>query len=441
MPEKSREMGSSESNNGIVGLYLASQTAADDPGYLDALQQAVGLNLLILSGGYTLSPDVQQMNPLKAERQGPGFSWEVEGSTLERAIDNAHKRGIQVWLLMGCWQIGAEQHPDLCAQDMWGNRLTDYPLYPYCSEQRSLTFCPSDEDINTFYEAAYADVIRQYPLDGIDITHARYTSPAFWPSMFSCACERCRRRAQCLGFDWERMHDHSLTAIDSLKSVDSTTLQRFTGPGVGIGDLVHSVTGREGVLDWFNFRAEVISHNIKRFHDAVHQATDRSVVFGVDNFPPSVALFAGHRYHDFMSVCDYTSPLLSHPSYFVLAVIQSWSHTLRTWIPDLSEVDALHTIYGLLGFDKLRLPGKIDHLGNGLPESEPDVPGLEELVHFDLVKARQHNTGEVPSYPVLMGGLWSRGTVQRLTEAARALGHEGVIYQRSEAITSYSPRA
>src|SRR5687768_1078267 len=92
----------------VVGMYLSTRTVVDNPGYLDALQRAVGLNLVILSGGFTLSPEAAALNPLGIDGKGPGFSWEADGTPLERAIELAHERGIRVWLLLGCWQIGAE---------------------------------------------------------------------------------------------------------------------------------------------------------------------------------------------------------------------------------------------------------------------------------------------------------------------------------------------
>ncbi len=424
----------------VVGMYLSTQTVVSDPGYLDALQESVGLNLVILSGGYSLSSEVAALNPLGIDGHGPGFSWDADGTPLERAIEIARERGIRVWLLLGSWQIGAEHYPDLCAQDLWGRRLTDYPPFPYCSEQRSLTFCPSNEDINAFYAAAYADVVQQYPIDGVDITHARYTSPAFWPAIFSCACERCAAQAERLGYDWHRMRASVLESFDALKTIDGVTLKRLVKPGFGVGDLLQVATGQHGVLDWLDFRASVISRNVKRFHTAVHEGANRPVVFGIDTFPPSVALFAGHRYRDFMTACDFTSPLLSHPAYFVLATIQSWAQTLLDWVPGLAEEDAIEIVYGLLGFSGVPLPQRLSQLGNGFPESEPGVPGLEELVHHDLVKSRLYNSGAVPSYPVLMGGLWPRDLVHRLTDVALQLDHDGVIYQQSEALTSYTPQ-
>jgi len=425
-----------------IGIYLDTSTVVNDPAYVDALQRDAGLNLVILMGGYTLSPAATALNPLREEGHGPGFSWDADGRPLEQAIGILHERGIKAWLLFGCWQIGGEKYPNLVARDMLGKPLTDYPPFPYCSEQRSLTFCPSNEEINAFYAAAYADAVRQYPLDGIDITHARYTSPAFWPAVFSCACERCQAQAESLGYDFERMRADSLATVEALQRLDATALKRFVEPAVGLGDFLQSVAGRRGLVEWLDWRAEMIGRNIKRFHAAVHEAAaGRDVTFGVDNFPPSVALFAGHCYANFMSACDWTTPLLSHPAYFVLATIQSWAHTLRSWVQGLSERQALEVVYQVLGFEGLPLPREIDALGTGFPESEPGVPGLEELVRHDLVKSRLYNTGQVPSYPVLMGGLWPRETVQRLVADALEMGHEGVIYQLSDAITSYRPRA
>ncbi len=428
------------SDQRTVGIYLNTRTVLQDPGYVDALQRDAGLNLVILSGGYTLTPEVAAQNPLGVPGKGPGFSWDADGAPLNRAVEMLHERGIRAWLLLGAWHIGAERYPDLVARDVWGRRLTDYKPFPHCSEQRSLTFCPSDEAINQFYEVAYADVVRQYPIDGIDVTHARYTSPAFWPAIFSCACDRCGALAESLGYDWTRLRADVQAGVAALQGADAGQLRRFVEPAVGLGDFLQAVAGRHGIVDWLDFRAEVLARGLRRFHRAVHDAAgSRPVVFGVDNFPPSVALFAGHRYSDFMAACDYTSPLLSHPAYFVLATVQSWAYTLKTWAPGLSEADALEIVYRVLGFDGLPLPHEIAALGTGFPDSEPGVQGLEELVHYDLVKSRLYNTGAVPSYPVLMGGLWSAETVERLTAATWELGHEGVIYQQSEALTSYVP--
>lgn len=423
----------------LVGIYLSTRTVVDEPAYVDALQRDIGLNQVILMGGYCLSPAVAATNPLGEPGKGPGFSWDADGSLLAQAVELLHQRGIKAWLLLGGWQIGAERYPALVARDMWGHPLTDYEPFPYCSEQRSLTFCPSDEAINDFYVAAYSDVVRQYPIDGIDVTHARYTSPAFWPAIFSCACDRCGRLAESLGHDWARLKAECLAAVAALQKVDARTLRRFAEPSAGLGDFLQALVGHGSILEWLDFRAEVIARGLRRFHTAVHQAAHRPVVFGVDNFPPSVALFAGHRYADFMSACDYTSPLLSHPAYFVLAVIQSWAHTLMTWAPGLNESGAVELVCRVLGFDAVPLPGQLAKLGTGLPPSEPEVPGLEELVRYDLVKSRLYNTGAVPSYPVLMGGLWPSETVRRLTEAAWELGHDGVIYQQSDALSSYVP--
>src|SRR6185437_231322 len=177
------------------------------------------LNQVILMGGYCLSPAVAATNPLGEPGKGPGFSWDADGSPLAQAVELLHRRGIKAWLLLGGWQIGAERYPALVARDMWGHSLTDYEPFPYCSEQRSLTFCPSDDAINDFYAAAYSDVVRQYPIDGIDVTHARYTSPAFWPAIFSCACDRCGRLAESLGHDWARLKTECLAAVTALQKV------------------------------------------------------------------------------------------------------------------------------------------------------------------------------------------------------------------------------
>jgi len=429
--------------NKTVGLYCGADTIVKDPGYLDALQQDAGLNLILTGGAFNLSRELRESAPYVTPegRQGAGLGWSDDDAVLHRAIELCHARGVAVWFVIGGWHGGGENHPDFCACDLWGRPMHALPR-PKHALETGLAVCPSRSELNDWRQRATAEIVQRYDIQGVDITHARNIAPAYLPAWWSCGCQHCQRRATALGYDFGDMRNSVDAFLARLRRLTPAQVRHAADAKLGLAGLQQLLGLDGGLADWFNFRADITSDNLRGLRQAVHGATTRPVVFGSDSFPPSFALLVGHRYADLAgSACDYTSTLISHVAFFVYATLASFADLLLQSVDGLAESDALRLTYTVFGYDHFAMPDAIAgfHLGNWDLE-EASTP-IADLVEKEFALARALNPGRVPSYPVIKGTLWSKETVRRLIRSAEAIGHEGIIFQGTTALTEYQPQS
>ena len=53
-----------------------------------------------------------------------------------------------------------------------------------------------------------------------------------------------------------------------------------------------------------------------------------------------------------------------------------------------------------------------------------------------MFRARLYNS-RIPSYPVIKGGTWPKEPIRRLIAAADDLGHDGIVFQGTDALVDY----
>jgi hypothetical protein len=424
----------------VVGLYGDAGAAAKDAGYLNLLQDKIGLNRIIFGGGFNLSPKTRQLNP-SSGGNAPGLGLTDDDSSLFLGIEEAHKRGIKVWGCMSSYWAGAEHAPELMAYDLYGNRMDYYQRSPYAHEQGSMTFCPTNERINDWFEAAFTEIAIKYDFDGYALTHFRYCHPAFIEQMLGCACPSCQKKAADLGYDFPRMKKAVLGLVDSLKHLPVALLAGKSGYSFGFTDLLQ-VLGVDGggVLDWFNFRADVISGNLKRFKQTVKAEVKREFAFGSDAHYPSMAMLVGHRYKDLGSICDQILPLLSHNAIHYMDNLGSFASHLTQWNNGLSERDAVRLVYMLFGITYPGMPKTVTDMDLENPmEAEKTLQTvIPEIIASEMYKAKLYSGDNVPTYPVIKGSLfWSSLNVKKLMQTALDTGHNGIILQGTDALFKY----
>jgi hypothetical protein len=421
----------------LVGLYTEPQIVVEHPGYFDALIDTVGLTHILMAG-YILSPETRAKNPLppghEASVPTPGSD---DDRALRRALDIAHDKGLQVWIRGWGWHDDAGRHPTMCMQDMHGRPLSEVPQLRYGLDQYAIAFCPNHEGLNEWFRSAYSDMIANYDVEGLNLSHCRYTAPSFLHNLLGCACARCQAVAREQGYDFERMRGSALAFWDRLHHLDASTVRRANQHGWGLMGLSEWLGIDVGLVDWFSFRARVLTDRLRFFKQAVLDAGGTDVVFGTDTFPPSFSMLVGHNYRDFLTWSGYTSPLISHVEIFILATFASYTDLLCQWNPGLDETDVLQLVYRLFGYDHLDLPQTLEGLGVGTPDLEAHYEKLYDIVSLELSRARLYNDGSIPSYPVIKGGTWPKQTVQRLMQTAEALGHDGIILQGTESLLEY----
>ncbi len=420
-----------------TGVYLTTKLILDNPDYIKALADGIGLNLAILGYSGQLPEDVLAMSPyyqtppsdacirdivakdMDGEPVDPLEFDQVRGSVgpsaggggsdegFRKAVDIARQAGCEVWICGGSWTL------------------------------RRLMFCPSNKAVNNWYEAYYVHLATNAGVDGLDITHARYPMISFPRGLLACACKDCARSAGELGYDMATMRASVSSGLDRLRNVDPERLVAACAGGTGPLDFLQALGGDTGITDWLRFRAELLGHNMKRFREAVHAAAGDDFVFGCDTYPASLSMWVGHNHARWAEFSDFASPLVSHVYQFVSLSLIELARLLRGVHPSLSETDALRTIYAVTGYGGIGLPdteaGYNAHDPDALAESIP----LKEIILHDLVKARLSLPGDIPSYPIIHGEGWPKDDILAIRDGALEAGHDGIMWQGTSELVAF----
>lgn len=424
-----------------VGLYTDAQTLLEKPGYFERLQRELGLNLVIVGFNGELPGSVLAQTPFEGQPPtmasinailarhldgtpcsdmpelaqgsvGPHVGRGGDDKMLHQAIAQAHRLGLQVWLLAGAWTAN------------------DY---------HTLMFCPNDAQVNAWYQSVFTHLATQYGVEGLDITHARYPMTSEPRGLFFCACERCACAAAELGYDMGRMVVDILESLQSLRRVDAVRLRAVSQGSLGTPDLLQLLGLRSGLLQWFQFRADVVTRNLGRFRAHIHKAAGAQMIFGADTYPSSLAMFAGHDQTRWGECSDFASPLISHVDIFVLKTWAAWARFLQENIL-LTEPEALQLVYRLTGYNSLGLPETIAQMALSEADCEFRNIPLRDLLALDMAKARLTLPAGLPSYPIIQGGgaphVWPRSIIEGVIEDAARLGHQGVMLQGTTSLLS-----
>lgn len=426
-----------------VGIYLSVPTILKNPGYLEALRKALGLNLIIIGFTGRVPEEVARESPFDGlppsgdclrsllaqnidgelitldrdlchDSIGPNVALGGDEEELRRAIALAQGLGIEVWMLSAAWT------------------LNDYQRF---------MFCPSNAAVNHWYEVLYAYLAADYGVDGLDITHARYPMVSELPGLLVCACPECARAAAGMGYDMAQMTAALRGARGILHGLDPKRAAGLGRLSWGLLDYCQLLGLDAGVIQWFRFRCDLVARNVAELRRAVRGAAKAGFVFGSDTYPATLAMLVGHDYTRWGEHSDFASPLLSHAEIFVTKPIVLLAQHLRGLIRGLGEADALHAVYRLLGYDALALPSRYADYALGEPDCEFRHVPLRELLGLDMAKARLFLPPELPSYPIFQGGgepyPWPREIIEGVIRDAGALGHNGVIFQGTRSLIDF----
>jgi hypothetical protein len=431
------------STDQTVGLYLDAGTILRHPGYLETLQERLGLNLVILGFTGQVPQQVLDLSPFDGappsddrlhsllcrhldgrpsatslERvrhsSGPHLHLGGNDAELRQAIAQIRRLGIRVWLLAGGWTAN------------------DFDV---------VMFCPSKEPVNRWYEAVYTHLATAYGVDGVDVTHARYPMTSFPRGLFLCTCEDCHRTARELGYEMPRMIEEIQAARTRLAGMSGSRLAAVLQRAMGATDVFQALGMAAGVYDWFAFRSRLLERNLTRFREAVHRAAGPDFVFGADTYPASLAMFVGHDQTRWDWFSDFASPLVSHLDLFPMQTLTVWADFLRGLWPGLGEAEALGLLYRLLGYDALGLPSRIADFALGQPDCEYRNVPLVEFVLLDTAKARAYLPPGIPSYPIIQGGgaphQWPRQDIEAIIAGLHEQGHQGYMLQGTASLVDF----
>ena len=286
-----------------------------------------------------------------------------------------------------------------------------------------------------------------YDVDNMYVSHTRYATPSFWTNLMGCACPECREAARARGYDIDAMGRSVKRLIETIRTIDRRTLERFASSGMTFGDFVATLGEDGGAVDWLSFRASIVSNALRGMHDAAHSATGGRCGFVTDTHNPTMSLWVGHNYEDLMNGASDGLHPLTWCAYQHISVVAAWANQLCIWVDGLSETTALRVVMNFFGWDGLGLPdGSIDDLRIGASSKDhvlfgdasksfygyfnPDL--TIKLMTHEWEKLAVLNRGRIPAHPVMKGREWPVKVCRTLMERIDDLGLNGYVFQGTD---------
>jgi len=386
----------------VVGVYTGStEITKANWKTVEHLKDKIGLNLVILGMGpagdiWGPSPDVAKKAPFKVQPVG-------KEDRLNGFISEAHRRDIDVWI---CLSLYAEMdsgpnQPELMFRDFDGNIVE--PVSRHGSGW-AWSWCPSNQKIRGYNEALLKDLTKRYDVDGFTLTHQRYSPIGHNVlNFFGCGCKECEIAASGLGYDFDKMRSGMKKVLSLMKSIDGRTLVKLRDLNLGFTDFLYYLGADSSLLDWLNFRCDLIAAGMERYQDAV-KGIREDVTIGTDSFPPTFSVIGGHRYRTLEKHSDFLSPLLSHIFIFVMFNFMELTARITEWNSGVSDLDLLPILYRAFGYDDMGLPNSLRafHEHERLPSSDfsdTRLP-LGEAVRREAFKAAAAAPRERPMYGI-----------------------------------------
>ncbi|MCC7352631.1 MAG: hypothetical protein IT330_02655 [Anaerolineae bacterium] len=360
-----------------VGWFADLEALGQNPVRLAELQASVGVNMVLLeshrfhTGGYRLSDEVWRASPLRDWRERPllvrhrqmrhlsdeafavlpGILGGADDSDLHVALEAGRRLGVEMWGHAGLWSYGAIVYPELALRDLKGQ-----PLPPE-EEVWGDCFCPSKPHLNAWVVDSLREAAARYPTDGIELDHARYLPPASIPNLLACACPDCTRQAAAWGIDLPGLADTIITGWKRIQRQPAATVQGALDKARTPLEALDVLLGDSAASRWFHLRARFLSDPLAKMAKATREAAARPFRFGIDVFPPSVALLGGHTYGDLASLDFFMGGFgLIGWGNAGPDACREWTRALcRQW-PALEERRVLRSLYRLFGYEGLSLP-------------------------------------------------------------------------------------
>jgi hypothetical protein len=420
-----------------VGTFMDADwlVQAGPDAIMDPLKDQLGLNLVIFS-----YPKPLWFSKIVGDAPSAAASDEV--APLREALAQTRAKGIDCWLYVGTFgERDSKLRPEFNVQDIDGGFVR--PENPFGDGWASgYSFCPNNPTLRERYAAVFQEMARGYEPDGFFIGHNRFSPLGHeFNNLFSCACPHCQRSAGELGYDFAAMKQAVSGFRDRLQHLDARKLAELRRLEPGLFDFFELLGPAAGLVDWLNFRSDLIARMMSEFRAAVKEVR-KDVIFGQDSMPPSFALLSGHNYRQLEASQDYLCPNVSHVILFVIYSLAETARHLCDWNPQLSEEDVLALVYRLFGYDQFDLPTTVTGLVGNLPSfpmpkdtSATSVP-LQQIVTMELRKARAYATGKVPLHTLIAFGkldLTPEGVRERIA-AVKEAGYDGCILNANWAV-------
>ena len=425
----------------LVGCYMYSLDDILDGKYMDALQQKLGVNVILFSPPIKLPQWLLDKNPLGPTRTLCARAHTDDDSGVFKAVGETHKRGLDFWLYYTGHHYGEESR-SIMSETFDGIKFLDLPRVRYSLENMR-TACFAKPIVKEFEPEVFAYGAKTYEPDAMYVSHYRYTNPSYWLDLFGCACPYCQDEATHMGYNFESMRQAMMKLRKNLISLDKKTLEHVAKSNMIFSDFLTMLGDDDGVIDWLVFRAKVVGNQLKRIRNAVHTATGDRAKFISDTHNETCTLYVGHNHADFLDGASDAFHPLSWCAYQHVSAVSSWANQLCEWVTGLDEPTALKVVTRFFGWENIGLPeDRIHHI---LGMKNPDDPFSPDdfyamfnkectarLMTHEWTKLAALNRGRLPIHPVIKGDVWPEKLGRELMDRAMDIGLTGYVFQRTD---------
>ncbi|MBN1293515.1 MAG: hypothetical protein JXB48_16870 [Candidatus Latescibacteria bacterium] len=424
----------------LIGVYCSIDEILDHPEYIDRLQEKLGCNVIILSApGVNYPRDILKLAPFSPEtNQWIGIGYSQEENKINLCAEEIHKRNMDIWLI-GSGHYDRGNNDAFSPVDFNGMLLRNQTVPKYAIES-STALCFQKQRIINWQVNAYSWICNNHDIDALYLTHHRYNAPSIYSQLWGCTCADCRKAANRLGYDFDRMGKAMIKLETDLNTLTKERIKTMASLGFSLGDFIQAVTGGNDILDWIEFRAKAVTDSLSRVNRAIKTSTQGKCAFIIDTVGPTFSLLVGHDLKDFTGkVSDAYYPM-AWVDYHYMSVPAAWAQALVERVPNLDERTALEAVYKFIGWDDIDLPrNSIADIHIGATRNEHSiedfyshfkkyVPGLmtHEYKHGALL-----NTNNYPSYQTVFPHFWGAEITEPLFDVIMDTGHDGYIFEIS----------
>lgn len=289
-------------------------------------------------------------------------------------VETVREAGLRSWLCGGAFGLGAlAEDTQYHAVDIKGN-----PQVWFGSG------CPNHPELRARNLKSYEEMAALDGVEGIHVDGCRFASPASGLMPFlTCFCDRCREKAEGLGFDFDAITNDVQELHGLLTGQDWQQIPDLHWWGTPMG-LLEWTTKRRGLLEWLHFRRICATEHFKDIRDIVKGAGKQ---MGVYIFTPSFAPLVGQHYQDLAPFMDVFSPMIyrnyrKRPGIACL----NWEFAILPEELGIADAPAEAAVMKLLlqwaGLDHMAIMPKVATIRDGLP---PSAVGQQTRLARDMI--------------------------------------------------------
>ncbi len=433
-----------------IGWLADLETLAHNPERLARLQDQLGITTVWLesgryhTAGYRLSEAAWASSPFQDWRTQPGLARHrqirrlpetsfpvlpgilagADEADLLAVIDNAGRLGIELWGHLGFWSYGGMVYPDLAVRDLAQCEI------PSTEDRWGACFCPSKDALNDWLVTCVRDCAARYPLQGMEVDHARYIPPHSLPNLLTCACPDCARQAAVWGIDAAGLAQHFRAALARMQAAPAGDIAAALQTDGTLIDAMDTLVHEQAASRWFTLRARYLTTTLEKAAVAAQQSAPRPFDFGIDVLPPSVALLTGHHYAE-LGCLDYFTGGFGYIGWERAGVSTAvvWAKFLLAGWPELDEAFVMAQLLRLAGLAGLPLAEPMSVL------EKPPALLLAQLEAREIERAAAMRPAGMPVYPPVSLPAIGADGLAIVSRAVAEHGLDGVIVAGLENLT------